>query len=297
MNAIMTSVRRTPYQSLAGFLVLFFSLFLSSTLVISIIFLYSLIGYVETRPQVTIYFLNTATDQDISNIKTELMNTGKVASVKYISKQEAFSIYKDMNKNNPLLLEMVSADVLPPSLEVYAVKPEYLQDIANMVQKQSGIDEVRYQKNTVDQLLTFTNIVRKTAFILTLYLFITSVLVLTTTTMFKVALKKEEIELLRLLGASRFFIRKPFLQEAIFFGLAASGVSFMILGGIFLYFFPFISAYLSGITHLGFSVSQLTITIWPFSNWILLGVFLGNSLYACLISVIATILATNKYLK
>lgn len=297
MSSTLTSLRRTPYQSLAGFLVLFFSLFLTSFLVVASFFLYSLIGYVETRPQVTVYFQSTVTEQDISKMREDLVNTGKVSLVKYISKDEAFSLYKEMNKDNPLLLEMVSADVLPPSLEVYALKPQYLPELAAMVKGKPGIDEVRFQQTTINQLLTFTNIVRKGTFILVIYLFITSVLVLTTTTMFKIALKKDEIELLRLLGASRFFVRKPFLKEGLFLGFMASVASFGILMGIFLYFLPFLSSYLNGISELSFSVAQYSFVIWPFHFWLLPAVFVFNSLYGCAVTTLATILATNKYLK
>lgn len=297
MRAALASLRRTPYQTFAGFLVLFFSLFLSSFLVIASFFLYSLIGYVETRPQVTVYFQNTASESNIIALKGTLIETGKVSSVKYISKDEAFSIYRDLNKDNPLLLEMVSADVLPPSLEIYASKPEYLSELAAMVKDKAGVDEVRYQQSTINQLLTFTNFVRKGTFILIVYLFITSVIVLTTTTMFKIAMKKEEIELLRLLGASRFFVRKPFLIEALFLGFGASTVAFIILIGMFMYFFPFLTSYLQGVTELSFSVGRLTLIIWPFHFWILPAIFLFNSVYGCVITVLATVIATNKYLK
>ena len=69
-----------------------------------------------------------------------------------MSKDEALQIYKDLNKNNPLLLEMVTAEILPASLEVYATKPEYLSEIAEFLKKQQGIDEVVFQKNIVDKL-------------------------------------------------------------------------------------------------------------------------------------------------
>jgi cell division transport system permease protein len=125
MNTILVSIRRTPYQSLATFLVLFVTLFLSTILLIVYAFSHSLLDYVETRPQVTAYFQTNITEAEILKIKNELLASGKVASVKYISKEEAFNLYKNINKNNPLLLEMVSSDILPPSLEVYAKKPAF----------------------------------------------------------------------------------------------------------------------------------------------------------------------------
>lgn len=137
MSSMLTSIRRTPYQSLAAFLVLFLTLFLSVTILFSLSFLYGLLGYVETRPQVTVYFKSDTQEGDVFKLRDELISAGKVESAKYISKDEAYTIYKESNKDNPLLLEMVSSDILPPSLEIYAKKPIFLPEIAEYVKKKS----------------------------------------------------------------------------------------------------------------------------------------------------------------
>jgi len=116
-------------------------------------FFNGILSYVETRPQVTVYFQDKVEESDIFKIRDEVSATGKTTSIKYVSKDEALQIYKDLNKNNPLLLEMVTAEILPASLEVYATKPEYLSQIAEFLKKQNGIDEVVFQKNIVDKLV------------------------------------------------------------------------------------------------------------------------------------------------
>ena len=132
---------------------------------LSLSFLYGLLGYVETKPQVTVYFQTNTHEGEIFKIRDKLMNSGKVMSIKYVSKEDAFKIYKQLNKDNPLLLEMVSADILPPSLEIYAKKPIYLPEIAEYLKKQGDIDEVQYEKDIVDKLLVLTNTIRKIALI------------------------------------------------------------------------------------------------------------------------------------
>src|SRR3989338_2001577 len=150
------------------------------------------------------------------------MNSNQIQSIKYVSKDEAYKIYKELNKDNPLLLEMVSSDILPASLEIFAKNPTDLPKIATYLKKQPGIDEVNFQKDIVDKLLSLTDVLRKTAIIFFIFLICLSILVLLTTTLFKIALKKDEIELLRLLGASNLYIKIPFLLEAILFLLTAS---------------------------------------------------------------------------
>ncbi len=297
MKELLTSIRRTPYQSLSAFLVLFFSLFLTVALFVSLSFLYGILGYIETRPQVTVYFQTKTLEEDIFKIRDELQQSGKVLSIKYLSKNDAFEIYKNLNKDNPLLLEMVSADVLPPSLEIFAKKPVFLPEIAEYLKKQNGVDEVQFQKDIVNRLLTLTSILRKTTFVFFAFLILMSIIVLTTTTMFKVALKKDEIELLKLLGATDFYIKKPFVFESVFLVFAASTTSFLILLGFLLYSSPFLGSYLRGIPALSLNLDFYQLPVWPL-NPLFLGItFTFSSLFGMGIAAIGSLLATQKYLK
>ena len=99
MKDIWTSIRRTPYQSLSAFLILFFTLFLTLILFVSLTFLYGTLNYLETKPQVTVYFQTKTPETQIFKVREELMNSGKVLNIKYISKNEAFNIYKQLNKD------------------------------------------------------------------------------------------------------------------------------------------------------------------------------------------------------
>src|SRR3990167_4905164 len=89
---------------------------------------YPFLGYVETRPKVIVYFQTATEKNTIFKVRDKLMNSGKVESIKYVSKDEAYLIYKELNKDTPLLLEMVSSENLPASLEVFAKKPVYLSE-------------------------------------------------------------------------------------------------------------------------------------------------------------------------
>lgn len=276
-------------------MVLFFTLFLTTALLISLGFLQGLLGFVETRPQVTVYFQTKATEGDISQVKQALVNTGKTADVKYVSKQQAYANYKQVNKDNPLLLEMVSPDILPASLEIFAKQPEYLAQIADFLKTQPAVDEVQYQKDIVNDLLRLTNSVRSISIILFTFLIVMSVLVLTTTTLFKIALKKDEIELMRLLGASRFYIKKPFLKEAIFFGVVAAIFAFGTVLGILFYFRSVLNQYFATIQILSIFFIK-TIVVWPL-NLEFFGIVFGLvTVFGILIAIIATNIATNKYL-
>ncbi len=296
MRELLTSIRRTPYQSMAVFSSLFLTLFLSLLLVFCLNFLYGLLGYVESRPQVTIYFQNEASEASILTVKNDLEKSGKVESVKYMSKNDAYSLYKQLNKDNPLLLEMVTPDVLPASLEIFAKKPTFLPEIANYLNTVPGKDEVNFQKNVVDKLLSLTSIVRAMSLTFFIFLMGTTIIILMTITHFKVALRKEEIELLRLMGASTGYVRKPFMDQALFLGFIAATIVYLLFGGILFFIYPSMHGYLSGIQSLFIDVGPYQLTVWPIS------IEYGAGLYILLVSFgmgiasLATYFATHKYL-
>lgn len=297
MKDLFISIRRTPYQSLTAFLILLFTLFLSTAIFVSLSFLDGILGYIESRPQVTVYFQTKTSEDVIFKVRDELTNSGKVLSIKYTTKNDAYKLYKELNKDNPLLLEMVSADILPPSLEIFAKKPVYLPEIAEYLKKQDGVDEVQFQKDIVDRLLVLTTILRKVSIIFFIYLLVMTVVVLTTTTLFKIALKKDEIELLRLLGASNFYIIKPFLGEGLFLGFCASLVSFLTLSGIIFYLAPFMGGYLSGIPSLIINFDLFQLQVWPINPTFLGAAFGLSTVFGMGIAAIANIFAAQKYLK
>lgn len=297
MREIILSIKRNPYQSLASFLVLFFVLFLFILVVFITSFFHGLLSYLETRPQVTIYFQTNTKEEDIFRVREELVNSGKTTSVKYVSQQEALKIYKEVNKDNPLLLEMVSADVLPASLEIYAKKPEYLPQIAEYLKKIPSADEVQYQKNIVERLISLTKILRKISVVVLLYLVLMLVLVLMTIFYFKILKKKEEIELLQLLGAKKSYIIKPFLKEGIFLGLTSTLVSFGVLLIIILYFQPFLVNYLRGITKMELIIFSFSFLVWPLNFWFIALVFFLTLLFGLLICTVSVYFAANHYLR
>ena len=247
MSALGTAFKRTPYQTFAALLVLFFSLFLIAIIINSVSFMYGLLNYVETRPQVTVYFQNTANESQIFALRDDLMKSGKVASIKYISKQEAFKIYKDLTKDNPLLIEMTSASILPASLEIYAKEPAYLPQIADYLKGKPAVDEVQFQKIIVDRLLSLTTAVKFATLVMVSFLVLMATIVIVATTSFKIALRKDEIEILQLLGASRFYIIKPFLSEGFMIGLISAVLASLTLGGLSLVLAGPLSEYLRGI--------------------------------------------------
>lgn len=298
MKELLTSIRRTPYQSMASFLILFFTLFLSLFFFNITSFFNGILTYVETKPHVTAYFQKEAKESDIFKVRDIVEKSGKAISIKYVSKKEALSIYRDLNRDDPLLLEMVSADILPPSLEIYTQKPSYLAEVAAFLKRQPGVDDVFYQKDIVDKLLGVTRILRAVTLFVFLLLLSISCIVLMATTAFKITLKREQIELERLLGATRFYVKRPFLFEGMMYGIASATLAYVVFYGIFFLIQPFLTTYLVGIPSIPFyGLESWKLFIWPPSiNFMTLS-YLIVTVFGIAIGLLGNFLATSKYIK
>lgn len=298
MKTFIQSIKRTPYQSLASFMILYFTLFMTVFFFTLTSFFSSMLSYVETRPQVTVYFESTTQLEQINQLKQAILQSQKAESIKYVSREEALKIYKtSISRDEPQLQELVSAETLPASLEISAKKPVYLKEIAEFLQKQPGVDEVVFQKNIVDRLHTLTTVLRAIAMGIFAFLLFTSIIVLITTTAFKIALKKDEIELLDLLGASKFYIRKPFLQEGMIFGLVSGTLAFATFFGTFFALKPFLSSYLRGIPDLSFyGLNHLQLFVWPPSLAFIALSYVLTVAFGIIIGLLGNYFATSKYI-
>src|SRR5215469_10848596 len=160
MKATKTTLqhmRRSPYQSLAAVFIMMLT-FLSITVFSFIVFGSSaVINFFESKPQVTAFFKDTATQENIDSLRKQIDATGMIASTKYISKDQALQIYKEQNKGDPLLLDLVTADILPASLEISTVKIEDLGTVSDILKKSPYVSEVIYQKDIVSTLARWTN--------------------------------------------------------------------------------------------------------------------------------------------
>ncbi len=278
-------VRRSPYQSLAAVLIMTLTFFIASIFILIGVGGTKVIDYFESRPQITAFFRDEASQEQIARLQTSLTQTEKISSTNFVSKEEALKIYQEQNKDDPLLLELVTANVLPASLEVSAVNVKDLDSLSQVLKNSDIISEVVFQKDIVDTLISWTNAVRKIGLLVFLILALISILIIITALGMKISIRREEIEILRLVGASAWYIRLPFIVEGVLYGLIGSFIAWLLSYGALLYATPFINSFLFGIP------------ILPISPYLMLGVLGIELVVAIMLGVIASFAAVLRYLK
>jgi cell division transport system permease protein len=279
-------IRRSPYQAMAAVMIMLLTMFVASVFLMAAYGSSVILKNFESKPQITVFFKDEAKPQDIDSLKQKLNETGIVFSIKYISKEEALAIYKEQNKNDPLLLELVTANILPSSLEVSAKEAKDLADLNDIIKNEKlPVDEIVYQKDIVDSLIAWTNMVRTAGGVLLGFFTFTSVLIILMVISLKISQKREEIEILRLVGASDWYIRRPFILEGALYGLTGAFFAWIISYGLLLYATPFLSSFLTGIPL--FPVS-------PILMLKLLGIEMGSGI---VVGIIGSLLAVWRYLR
>ena len=156
----LKNIRRSPYQSIAAVLILTLSIFVTQIFFLLSFTSQLVLQYFETRPQVTAFFTDDVSEEIILSLKQQFEAQSYVNEIVYVSKEEALKIYREQNSDDPLLLEMVTADILPASLEVSATTVDDLPIIAQELEKTSGVEEVAYQTDVVDALKKWTSGIR-----------------------------------------------------------------------------------------------------------------------------------------
>ncbi|RLC33937.1 hypothetical protein DRH14_04070 [Candidatus Shapirobacteria bacterium] len=220
-------IRRSPFQSLAAISTLTFTFFIFNLFYVFRTGLMSTLSYFESKPEITIFLKDGLTKEKVESIQKELANYPNIRQITFISKQKALEIYKEQNKNNPLLTEMVSANILPASFEVSATDPQVLSDIAdNFKNKSDVVDELIYQQDVVDSLAKWTANIRRFGFVSIVVLASLAFFVIFIIIAMKITNRQSEIKISRLLGASKFYVKKAFLLEGLVYGLVASIFSF-----------------------------------------------------------------------
>lgn len=279
------NIRRTPFQAMAALMVMFLTFLALQVFLILAAGSQASLRYFESKPQVIAFFKEGATNQDVSAIENALNQESRVVNTKFISKEDALKIYRDKNKNDPALLELVTANILPAALEISTQNPQDLQPIADILKKEPVISDVIVPIDVVQTLTQVTSIIRVVGGTVVGFLMVFATLVIVMIIGFKIRLKRNEIEIMRLLGASPSFIRNPFILEGIFYGVAGAFTAWLFSYAALWYGEPFLEGYLG-------EVKLLPVN--PLFMLALLGASLS---VAFLVGSLGSFAAVRRYLK
>ncbi len=283
---VKRNIRRTPYQAMAASMVMFLTFLTLSTFLILAVGSQQILKFYESKPQAIAFFKDGTTEADVQAIQNSLSQTGKVTQFKYVSKEEALQIYRDRNKNNPTLLELVTANILPASLEISTLTPNDLKPVAEIVKREPVVEEVVFPEDVVASLTQATGLIRIVGTGVVAFSIAFSVMIIIMIIGFKIRIKREEIETMKLLGASNRFIKTPYIMEGIVYASIGAAAGWLISTLVVWYLEPLIRG----------NLGEVAQNIYPISLLFIFGLLLVQILAAVVVGGLGSMAALRRYL-
>ncbi len=253
-KAGFVSFYRNGWLSVAATGIVTFTLVLISIFVLLMLLGQNVIQELQKKIDVEVFFNETAKTNDILTIKEQLEKQENTLSVTYISKAQALEIYKGRDDDSRRLAENISeeANILPPSLQIKAINTSRLDTFNPILESDFAkplIEERSDQKNreVIQRLQRIIDFIRSIGLFISGVVLVFSILVVFNTIRITIFSRRKEIEIMRLVGASNWYIRGPFLLEGVIYGLIATVVAMTVVYVVVLAFGPALSMYLRDI--------------------------------------------------
>jgi cell division transport system permease protein len=189
------------------------------------------------RVQVTVYFDRELTAQEQSALRGRITAIPGVSRINYVSRNEALKRFTARLRGQETLLEGVRPDILPTSFEI-ALKRAHrdnrgVEQFVSALKRIPGITEVQYGEEWVRRFNTFLNFMRLVGAMLGVFLIVAVVFIVSNTIKLTIYARRDELEVMALVGATRFFIKAPFMIEGIIQGGAGALIAIGLLLGLY----------------------------------------------------------------
>ncbi len=253
---------------------------------------------ITDRIDISVYLKDTVTAKQRDQLVDKIKNLENVKSVGFVTKEEALELYKKQNADNPDLLQAVTQtdNPLPASLQIKPRDPNKIESIKVFLEKEDikalQSDKTSYsgdRKKAIDKIASATSLFRRVGVVGVITFAIISMLIIFNTIQMAIFNRRDELTIMRLLGASTNFIRGPFIVESVMYGVVSGIVSLLIIRSLFSISASTFEASSLGLLDISFSNKYFTDRFWMF-----LGLQLGVGM---LIGAVSSLIATRRYLK
>jgi cell division transport system permease protein len=244
LSEVATGLRRNLTMTVAMILTTAISLGLMGTglLIAGMISEMKQIYY--DKVQVSIFLADGVTDPQRQAIRTELKNSPEVKSFIYESKAQAYQRFKEQFSQQPELVQNTPQDALPESFRVELVNPQRFRVIAtDFPNGKNGVDQVRDEGDFLDRLFSLLNGARNATVAVAVIQALAALLLISNTIQLAAFNRRNETNIMRLVGASRWYTQLPFILEAALAGLIGAVLA---VGGLVLTKLLFVDKTLAG---------------------------------------------------
>jgi cell division transport system permease protein len=232
---------RSGVTSIASILIMIVTLFVITSLIFIQVALHSSLDSIKDKVDVTVYFVQDTNESDIKDVESALEKLPEVKSIVYTSAEDALSQFKEKHSNDYLTLQALdelNSNPLGATLNIKAKDPSQYESISKYFENDNAlskgsltiIDKIDYHQNKVviDRLNAIIAGAQKLGLAVSLMLILISIIITFNTIRLIIYMSREEINVMRLVGASNKYVQGPFVVSGILVGIVASIITIIL---------------------------------------------------------------------
>lgn len=256
------------------------------------------VAQITDKINISLYLKDSVTPEQSKRLVAELKALPNVQSVKYLSKAQALQAYEQQNAGNTQLLQAINEtdNPLPATVQIKPRDLNKIDTIRAFVSKPAvealqsdPASDSGDRREAIDKITHATNILREAGIIAVLVFTLISVLIIFNTIQMAIFNRRDELQIMRLLGASTGYIRGPFVVESIIYGILSAVLSLLIIYALFVTASSSLQATSFGLLDIGYSQSFFQAHYWQLLTMqLVLGILIGAA---------SSVIATRRYLK
>lgn len=209
-------------------------------------------GAQEQYDSIQVYIVDGLSDQEVTAIGESIKKLDSVKSVRYETKDEALKKMQASWQENAYLLDGLEDNPLPNAFEVRFSKLSVVPTIAEQIKAMNGVEDVKYYRDIIEKMTNITKMIRNLGLVIIFALLFLSTFIINNTIKLAVNARRREINIMKYVGATNWFVRWPFFIEGTVLGLLGAMVALVIVGFLYQYvygimtqqFYALIAAYI-----------------------------------------------------
>lgn len=231
LKEALGSLRRNYFMTIAALVTVFLSIVVLGGVLVFVYTTDAVLSEVESKVEITVY-LKTDPDPsatEIEAMQSEIMNWIEVESSTFVSKSEALDRMKKNFADSPEVMQNLTGNPFPASFEIALKNPQMVKTVAARFDGNPIVDQVSYGEEIADKLFKLTSQARNVLLGFIVLLGIVAILLISNTIRLSIFARRREVEIMKLVGATNWFIRWPFVLEGVVVGFLGAAVATVVV--------------------------------------------------------------------
>jgi cell division transport system permease protein len=223
------SLRRNYFMTIAALVTVLLSMAVLGVVLVFASTINGMLKDLNSKVEITVYLKDSASPTAVDAMQAQIVGWTEVKTSNYVSKDAALARLREEFKDHPEILDTLQYNPLPASFEISLKDPKKVDVVAARFSGNPIVDEVSYGKELAQRIFRVTSTIRNVMLVFLVLLGLVSILLISNTIRLSIFARRREVEIMKLVGATNWFIRWPFMIEGGTVGLLGAGLALAVV--------------------------------------------------------------------